>query len=283
MSTTPASFPQVNSFYEKLGKPSSEKLQYLLANGDLLQIMADADLKAVDRQAFRDLLFPHLVGWTPLEDQLQLLRARAPEDVPDSWFDNVNFSRFKPHSPNALPLVVLILPDRGTLDGAWRTYKFYVNQISRQMKNMGHLFDNEQGLQTGWYGKPFPLKYTSSRGRKPGLYVVSFDPTSHYAFDDGDGGVEGSRLHDLWESREVNRLAGPEALAALALTNYGPTMNGSRLHPYMIIGGYAKNEYRYFSVRCGDANSTQRILIGHDDYHSASLHLKYAIPTYRVC
>ena len=41
---------------------------------------------------------------------------------------------------------------------------------------------------------------------------------------------------DLWETGRSD-LAGPEVLATLALTDYGPTMNGND-KPYLNLPGY---------------------------------------------
>jgi hypothetical protein len=56
--STPVSVPQINKLLELLGNPSGEKFQYLLANGDLLKPMVDADLSKVDRSAFGAVLTP---------------------------------------------------------------------------------------------------------------------------------------------------------------------------------------------------------------------------------
>jgi hypothetical protein len=64
---------------------------------------------------------------------------------------------------------------------------------------------------------------------EPGLKIVSFDPTAHHEPENGH------RVIDLWGSQ--TDLAGPEVLAALALTGYGTTMNGSDM-PVMNLPGY---------------------------------------------
>jgi hypothetical protein len=64
---------------------------------------------------------------------------------------------------------------------------------------------------------------------EPCLKIVSFDPTAHHEPENGH------RVIDLWGSQ--TDLAGPEVLAALALTGYGTTMNGSDM-PVMNLPGY---------------------------------------------
>jgi len=68
--STPVSVPQINKLLELLGNPSGEKFQYLLANGDLLKPMANADLSRVDRSAFGAMLTPTTapIAWRPVNE-----------------------------------------------------------------------------------------------------------------------------------------------------------------------------------------------------------------------
>lgn len=70
MSTPAASFSQFRKLDDLLGNPSSDKLQYLLANGDLLKLMYDADLARVDRAAFKAVLTPAPapIVWRPVSE-----------------------------------------------------------------------------------------------------------------------------------------------------------------------------------------------------------------------
>ena len=77
--STPVSVKQVNKLLELLGDPSGEKFQYLLANGDLLKPMIDADLTKVDRSAFGVVLTPAFapVAWTPVDEYAERIMARS--------------------------------------------------------------------------------------------------------------------------------------------------------------------------------------------------------------
>lgn len=77
--STPVSVKQVNKLLELLGDPSGEKFQYLLANGDLLRPMIDADLTKVDRSAFGVVLTPASasVAWTPVSKYAERIAARS--------------------------------------------------------------------------------------------------------------------------------------------------------------------------------------------------------------
>lgn len=68
--STPVSVPQINKLLALLGYPSGKKFQHLLANGDLLKQMADADLTRVDRSAFGAMLASTStpIVWRPVSE-----------------------------------------------------------------------------------------------------------------------------------------------------------------------------------------------------------------------
>ena len=64
--------------YKKLGQPSTERMQHMLANGDLFEILGDNAhlLSQVDRSAFRVLFAPppKSIDWTPVSQYADKLR-----------------------------------------------------------------------------------------------------------------------------------------------------------------------------------------------------------------
>lgn len=176
-----------------------------------------------------------LTSWSRLEKQLKQLRREAPADVPAKWFD-VDTSRYYPHTPNAQPLAVLKLPAGDGMSGVHRTFAFYVRLIRERMERMGNSLDCQSAL------RPYPdyLRLAPKVTHEPGLRIISFDPAP---FDEPENKHS---VLDLWGSQAD--LAGPEVLAALALTNYGPTMNHED-RPTMEMPGYQVSNGNEWSRR----------------------------------
>jgi hypothetical protein len=220
----------VVSFYDTTIGEQVE-FQRVLANAgfdfeDVRRVIKNPALAKKMRDALQTDYKPALLPlwWSRLEEQLNDLHAAAPVDVPDEWFD-VDVSRFTPHTPNAQPLAVLRLLDKGRQRSVQRTFEFYVPLIKERLKNAGNSLWRWDGLKSD----PKHLRLAPGVAHKPGLTIVSFDPTAHHEPE------KGHRVIDLWGSH--TDLAGPEVLAALALTGYGTTMNGSD-KPYMNLPGY---------------------------------------------
>lgn len=78
--SAPASLKQTKKLLSLFGDdPSSDQVQNLLANGDLVKAMLGADLSKVDRDAFKDLLTPPKppVPLTAVSDYYDRIVARA--------------------------------------------------------------------------------------------------------------------------------------------------------------------------------------------------------------
>jgi len=130
--------------YEVLGKPSTERMQHLLASGDLLKTLADnaVNLPEIDREAYK-LLFtpkPKEINWTPVDQYGAKLRDwndRFGLDLTD-WQMNVAHNlpdHAGPHQPTGISL---------TLGKGLKGDRKIVQQIIKyELDKLGVPFDDE--------------------------------------------------------------------------------------------------------------------------------------------
>lgn len=142
----------MQKLYEKLGSPSSERLQYILANGDLLTEFANVApmLEHVDRTAFRALLrsIPKSIDWTPVTEyknklhdwNRQFMLGLLPEQI-----DGLTFPcHANPHQPTGISMTF----GRGLMCDwkiAMRILGYEVQKIG------GHFIDYTDDTEVSYY------------------------------------------------------------------------------------------------------------------------------------
>jgi hypothetical protein len=245
--------------------------------------LSDAEIGRFDQQLFklRDMVID---GVRPFEDTRQVLQSLierpAPviahaawvsiisqmgqlqnavagmDDIPAEWFDPLSLPVFRPHSETAKPLVVLTLPDTDIESKTQRTFRFYIELIrERMLGNGSRFYFPMDGLADN-------IRLAPWIGHAPGLKLVSFDPMDRHE------DVKAKTVHDLWLARTVN-LAGPEVLAALALTDCVKDMPRMNLPSYQVWSNGCWSSTAMYTHWIAKANKLQlRIISAHACGHT---------------
>lgn len=233
---TPATLKQTRKLLNLFGDdPSTEEVQNILGNGDLIVKMLGTDLSKVDRKAFEALLNPVVPfdgsypSWyvSPQQQLANVTRWNRERNwgfIPDDF--SIGVPQFKPTSPLEVLVLAVYLPDKGKGKA----------KVPGYVRTFTELWEIAASQQPGKYQNP-DLKLDAEHLRllegteerhEPGIRWVVVDLGAHHEFEKG---------------REVRKVRGKdsahaEVLAAAAhFPGWIQAMDGKTV-PYVDIAGY---------------------------------------------
>jgi hypothetical protein len=249
--STSAGINQYAVLDEKLGKPSAAKMHHILAKGgDLFGMMAEADLSVVDREAFKQLLFPAgalTIPWTPVEEYLDRIRERNQER---QWgLTEKHFGKLEeklqccPHTGNLKPTGVTLSLGEG-LRHDWREAVKWLIDSTDSCSEF-------RGAASNPFNSAFLKEYPGSEP-KLGPYIApaKLDIGEYWDREDGHRLREVRKPHHRWPGTEILWLMAlnPQVVKLL---------DGEQL-PYLMMPGLLYDGYLVPCVRDKGVDGTRQ-------------------------